>query len=213
MAGPNGRRQGAGGATTSFLISALPPGATQKRLALAISLVLLVVFVIALPFRHAQLPRQDAFVPVANTIVFLSTLLTAALLYAQFSVTRRRALLALASGYLFTGLVFIPHALTFPGAFSPSGLLGANLQTNAWLYITQHVGLLMGAIAYTFLSRRGGNVPAVAGRTAAAIVASVMTAVALVVAVTWFVVTQAHILPSIMADPTQTSSTWRDFRG
>jgi signal transduction histidine kinase len=213
MAGPIGRRQNAGGATTSFLISALPPGATQKRLALAIALVLLVVFVGALPFRDVPLRRQDAFVPIANTIVFLSTVLTAALLYAQFSVTRRRALLALASGYLFTGLVFIPHALTFPGAFSTTGLLGAHLQTNAWLYIIQHLGLLMGAIAYTSLDRWGGNVPAAAGRTASAIVASTTAVVAVAVGVTWLAVSQVHILPAIMADSTHTTATWRDFRG
>ena len=206
-------RQTANGSSTSFLISALPPGATQKRLALAIVLVLLVTFVGALPFKDAQLPRQDAFVPIANTVVFLSTVLTAALLYAQFSVTRRRALLALASGYLFTGLMFIPHALTFPGAFSPSGLLGAHLQTNAWLYIAQHFGLLMGALAYTSLSKWGGNVPAAPGRTATAILASTLAAVAFVVFVTWLATSQVHLLPVIMADATHTASTWRGVRG
>jgi hypothetical protein len=36
--------------------------------------------------------------------------------------------LVLASGYLFSALIVIPHALTFPGAFSPEGFLGAGLQ-------------------------------------------------------------------------------------
>ena len=41
-----------------------------------------------------------------------------------FLIYNSRALLALASGYLFTALIVIPHVLTFPGAFSPTGLLG-----------------------------------------------------------------------------------------
>jgi signal transduction histidine kinase len=36
---------------------------------------------------------------------------------------RWRALLVLANGFLFTGLIIIPHALTFPGAFAATGLL------------------------------------------------------------------------------------------
>ena len=46
----------------------------------------------------------------------------------------------LASGYLFTSLVVIPWALTFPGLFAPTGLLGPGLQTTAWLYTSWHIG-------------------------------------------------------------------------
>ena len=49
-------------------------------------------------------------------------------------------MLALACGYLFDALIIIPHALTFPGAFTPAGLLGAKEQTTAWLYTFWHGG-------------------------------------------------------------------------
>ena len=55
---------------------------------------------------------------------------------------------ALASGYLFSAAIVIPHALTFPGAFSETGLLGANDQTTAWLYVFWHAGFPIFALCY-----------------------------------------------------------------
>jgi len=64
------------------------------------------------PQAHRTLPRIDAFLPtvVAAVIDFI----TSVLLFAHFSIYRSRALLTLASGYLFTSLIVIPNALTFP---------------------------------------------------------------------------------------------------
>ena len=44
--------------------------------------------------------------------------------------------------------MIIPHALTFPGAFSPTGLLGAGLQTTAWLYWFWHVVFPLALLGY-----------------------------------------------------------------
>ena len=90
--------------------------------------------------RRQALAELNAFFPSLDAIVFVSDLITATLLYAQFSISRSRALLALATGYLFTALIVIPHALTFAGAFSPIGLLGANIETGSWLFIFWHIG-------------------------------------------------------------------------
>jgi len=49
-------------------------------------------------------------------------LVTAILLLAQFAILGAAPLLALAIGYLFTGLISIPHALSFPRLFGPVGL-------------------------------------------------------------------------------------------
>jgi hypothetical protein len=68
-------------------------------------------------------PRVDAFIPVFETAIVFNDLITACLLFAQFFIMRWRALLVLANGFLFTGLIIIPHALTFPGAFAATGLL------------------------------------------------------------------------------------------
>ena len=62
-------------------------------------------------------------------------------------------MLLLAGGFLFDALIVIPHALTFPGAFAPAGLLGAGLQTTAWLFIFWHFGLPAAVIGYACLPR------------------------------------------------------------
>ncbi len=200
------------GAVTSFLISARPPGAGQEQLARGIGAVLFAAFLITVAFRHVQLSREDAYVPIANTIVCLNDFLTAALLFAQFSVTRRRALLALASAYLFKTLILIPHALTFPGAFGPNGWLGAQPQTTAWLYVSQHVGFLLGAIVYTRLADRRAFLGD--QRSAALpIIVSVSAVVAVVVGLTGFLTARGTWLPPIMADSIYTTHDYRTIAG
>jgi len=61
----------------------------------------------------------------------INDLITAILLFGQFGILRSRALLVLASGYLLTAFMAVAHALTFPGLFSPTGLLGAGPQSTA----------------------------------------------------------------------------------
>ncbi len=74
-------------------------------------------------------------------------------MYEQFARLRSLALLALASGYLFDALIIVPHALSFPGAFVPGGMLGAGPQTTAWLYVFWHGGFPLFVIAYALLRR------------------------------------------------------------
>jgi Membrane-associated sensor, integral membrane domain len=125
----------------NFILSSLSPGRAQRRLALAVVLALLVAFfLMAGPLSTIQSARIDAFVPAYATAMFVIDSITAVLLFAQFSILRSRALLAISSGYLFTALIVIPWLLTFPGVFTPGGLLGAGLQSTNWLYILWHAG-------------------------------------------------------------------------
>jgi hypothetical protein len=81
-----------------FLLSNLSPSPVQRRLALAVVLALLAAFTTtAGPLSSIQPGRIGAFVPAYATAIFVTDLLTAALLFAQFSVLRSRALLAIAS--------------------------------------------------------------------------------------------------------------------
>jgi len=99
-----------------FILSSLSPSRAQRRLALGVVLVLLVAFFItAGPLSTIHLGRIDAFVPAYATAIFVNDSITAVLLFAQFSILRSRALLAIASGYLFTAFILIPWLLTFPG--------------------------------------------------------------------------------------------------
>src|ERR1700730_618348 len=84
-----------------FILSSLSPSRAQRRLALAVVLVLLLAFFITEvgPLSTIQLGRIDAFVPTYATAMFVNDTITAVLLFAQFSILRSRALLAIASGY------------------------------------------------------------------------------------------------------------------
>ena len=133
------------------------PTPAQRRLVLAVVTVIFATFGVTVligltaPFAHIPL-RIDGFVPAITAVFFVNDLITATLLFGQFSIIRSRALLVLADGYLFTALMAIPFALTFPGAFSPTGLLGAGVQSSAWIYNFWHYGFPLAAIAYAMLN-------------------------------------------------------------
>src|SRR5215470_13893330 len=190
-----------------FTLATLPPGRAQKRFALAVVFTLLVAFFItAGPLSTFQPGRIDAFVPAYGTAVFVNELITAVLLFNQFAILRSRSLLAIASGYLFTALIVIPWLLTFPGIFTPSGLLGAGLQTTDWLFNLWHTGFPTFVIAYALLKDADPTKGLWWGSAGAAILLSVAVTAAVVCAVTVLVtVGQAH-LPRTMLDPVRFST-------
>jgi signal transduction histidine kinase len=195
----------------SILLSALPPRPGQRRLALGIAVALLVALAVTLPLRDVQLAPVRPFIPVVDTILFLNDFITAALLAAQFSVTRSRALLVLAGGYLFTSLIIVPHALTFPDVFAPRGLLGAGLQSTVWLYIFWHLGIPPAIIAYALLKDRSGRLGTVAIAPAQAIAATALGVMLMVAFLTWLVTAGANALPPIMVDAMHASDVWHRF--
>src|SRR5215470_9375597 len=175
-----------------FILSALAPSPAQRRLALAVVIALIVAFLITLgPLSTFHPGRIDAFIPTYGTALFMTDLITAVLLFAQFSIVRSRALAVLASGYLFTALMAIPWMLTFPGVFTPGGLLGAGLYTTQWLYNLRQLGFLMFVITYALLKDADPTKGLWQRSVAAGILSSVALAAALVCAVT-LLVTMGH---------------------
>src|SRR5258708_15331 len=126
----------------------LPARPFDRRLALAVVAGSPLIFAAVAPFARTPLPTVWAFIPSYQSALALNDLITAVLLYAQFWTFRSRAVLWLASGYLFTALMAVVHALTFPELFSPTGLLGAGPQTTAWLYMFWHAGFPLAVIGY-----------------------------------------------------------------
>jgi PAS domain S-box-containing protein len=120
------------------LLSTQPANRRQQRLALIVVLISIVAFLALIPFARVQLPAVWTFIPIYESALLVNDLITASLLFVQFSILRSRALLALACAYLFAAIMVIPHALTFPGLFAPTGLLGAGAQSTAWLYMFWH---------------------------------------------------------------------------
>jgi hypothetical protein len=162
-------------------------------LALCTVVVLVVAFAITAPFTSIQLPASYAFIVALQTALLIGDLITAALLFAQFAILRWRGLLVLGSGYLFTAAIVIPHALTFPGLIAPTGLLGAGMQSTAWLYVFWHMGLPLAVITYARLKKPDWD-----GAPLVAIISSVAAVLVLVSGLTWIATAQEIHLPSIL---------------
>ena len=134
-----------------LFMSSLPPGRQERRLAIAMVIVSAVIFVALAPFAGVPLARVWGFIPVYQSAIVVNDMVTAGLLLGQFAILREKSLLALAAGYLFTGFMAGTHMLTFPGLFTPTGLLGAGEQTTAWLYLFWHGGFPLAVAAYVLL--------------------------------------------------------------
>ena len=183
--------------------SAISPGCSERRFALAVVLVSTAIFVVLVPLAKVQLAPAPAFIPIYQSALVINDMITAVFLFAQFNISRCRALLWLACGYLFTAVMASIHMLTFPGLFSPTGLLGAGPQTTAWLYIFWHGVFPLLVIAYALHRDQGHS----ATRTYVDVLWSIG---AVLIAAGGFTVaaTVGHdALPAIMAGNHYTSST------
>jgi PAS domain S-box-containing protein len=139
----------------STSLATLPAGRSDYRLSLALVGFSLVIFFIALPFVRTPLGQAWAFIPIYQSALTISDLVTAVLLFTQFAACRSRALLVLACGYLFTAVMAVVHLLTFPGLFSPTGLLAAGPQSTAWLYMFWHAGFPLCVMLYAVVKESG----------------------------------------------------------
>src|SRR3954467_5996035 len=135
----------------NIFLSTMPATRRDHMPALAVVGVSAVLFAFAVPFAGTPLTPVPAFVASYQSALVINDLITAVLLFSQFGVLHARALLLLASGYLFTAAAAFTHALTFPGLFAPSGLLGAGSQTTVWLYMIWHGGFPLLVLGYAAL--------------------------------------------------------------
>src|SRR5438445_10269314 len=157
----------------NIFLSTRPASRSDRMAALAVVGVSAVLFACAVPFAGVPLAPVPAFVASYQSALVINDLITAVLLFSQFAISRSRAMLLLASGYLFTALAAVVHALTFPGLFAPDGLLGAGSQTTVWLYMVWHGGFPLLVLGYGLLTEKDSG-SKIRGSTGAAIVASVV---------------------------------------
>ncbi|WP_439369102.1 PAS domain S-box protein [Bradyrhizobium sp. DASA03120] len=183
----------------STFLSTLPANSTDRTAALAIVGVSAILFALAVPFAGIRLLPVPAFVASYQSALAVSDIVTAVLLLSQFSVLRTRALLWLATGYLFTAAAAVVHALTFPGLFTPTGLLGAGPQTTVWLYMIWHAGFPICVLGYAWLKEADGSAR-IRGTTAGAICSIVFGVIAAMVVFAWIVTAQHELLPVLLRD-------------
>jgi hypothetical protein len=125
----------------------------DRRLARIVVLASAIGFLATIPFAKMPVLRIDAFIPAYEAALILIDAITAVMLFGQFRWSRSPALLVLAAGFLYDAFLIIPHAISFPGVFSPTGLLGGG-QITAWLYCFWHGGFPLFVAAYAILSAR-----------------------------------------------------------
>jgi signal transduction histidine kinase len=180
-----------------LLLTTLPPSRQQVRWAVGTAAALVVATVITVPFVSVQLSRVDAFLPAFVAGILITALITSTLLFSQFTIARQNALLVLASGYLYIALIVIPYALTFPGLIAPTGLLGAGLQTTAWLYSFWHAGSPLWVIAYALIGERDTKSRTSHRPPAVAIGTGIVAVIAIVVGLTWLTTAGDQLLPRV----------------
>jgi PAS domain S-box-containing protein len=179
----------------AFVTSRVAAEADRKQAFAAVA-VSSVIFLTAIPFAKVQLPQVWPFIPAYQSALVVCDVVTAALLLGQARFSRSAALVMLALGYLFTALMAVAHALSFPGLFAPGGLLGAGGQTTAWLYMFWHAGFPLTVIAYAALSHSGVALPQ--ERVRATLGGAVGVTLGVTLLLTW-VGSADSLLPAIMS--------------
>jgi hypothetical protein len=115
---------GSGEGNLPVVIAAMSISARERRIAFGVIVVLAIIDVITVLFGNIHLAHVDTFIPVIQTVRCVVDLVTAALLFAQYAIHPARAVLAVASGYVFSGLFAFIQTLAFPGAYAPTALIG-----------------------------------------------------------------------------------------
>lgn len=131
---------------------------TRRPYALAglVAFLLMAAVLVILPHSAMKLPVISPFMPMFATTVSLVEGLTAYFLAVQFRSSREPFLGALSGAYGFVMVTAMLQLLIFPGAFSPTGLLGAGPQSAIWVWVIWHTGY-PAFIALALLTRRFGK--------------------------------------------------------
>jgi two-component system sensor histidine kinase/response regulator len=172
------------------LLSAAPATAGHYRAAVAIALIVLVVSIGTSRFAQLVWVSFPGFILIQQTIQAGNCLITAVLLFEQYSISRTTSLSIIAGGYLFTALMIAAHGLSFPGAFSEAGVLTGGPQSTPWFYIAWHAILPLAIIAYA-LNRSGQKIEETSGSAWGPIMLSTLVVMG-AAAVTIFFVTERH---------------------
>lgn len=177
-----------------------PATRQESWLSLAVISLLFAAMFAILPAGARPLGRVGAFVPVIDAITCTWELIIGGLLFGQAAVFRSRALTVLGSGFVFAALLLIPHALTFPGAFAPKGLIMGGPSTAVWLAILRRLIIPISLILYALLKRADAVSAVRAERAPARIASGVVIALTLAALTTVLVTLGRDLLPPLFFD-------------
>ena len=180
-----------------ILIAAQPISTRGRNIALATIVVLAILDAIVIPFASLHLPRVDLFIPVLQTVMSVIALLTAALLFAQYSIQPLRAIIPVASGYVFSGLFAFIQTLAFPGAYSSTGVIGDGLNSAAWFFVLWHTTFPFALIIYVFTKDSNTAVRLSKGLARPTIISTLACVLAAVAGLTWLATHATHYFPAL----------------
>lgn len=176
-----------------LVITAIPINAAQRRVAFGVMIAIAFIELASAPFAHLPVAHIDSFVPVLQSVMSILHLLTAVLLFSQYSVWPRFATLSIASGYVFSGLFAFVQTLTYPGAYS-TGILIGNDDTSVWLFALWQTTFALASIIYTLTKDGNEALPSTRSPTMGIVIA-VASVIAAVGGLTWLVLTSSAYLP------------------
>jgi len=186
-----------------IVIAAMSISARERRIAFGVIVVLAIIDVITVLFGNVQLARVDAFIPVIQTVMCVVDLVTAALLFAQYAIHPARAVLAVASGYVFSGLFAFVQTLAFPGAYALTALVGDGINSAAWFFVLWHTTFPLSLVLYALTKDKGVAANLTGGSIGRNIASTIAYVLAATAALTWLVVDGFKYLPNLYVNLAQ----------
>ena len=180
-----------------IVVATTPATTVERKAALCVVIVLGIIAALVAPFASVHAGRVDAFIPVIQTIMCFADLVTAALLLSQYSVEPRPAILAVACGYIASGMFAFLQTLAFPGAYGPAGVIGDGMDSAAWFFVLWHTSFPLSVVIYALLKDaplavNGGRRST--GSNIGLVIAFTLVAIA---ALTWIVTAGTAYLPQL----------------
>jgi signal transduction histidine kinase len=187
------------GASRNFplVIADMPITARERRIALGIIILLVIAIAIVGPLATVPLRRVDAFIPVLQTVMCVVDLITAVMLFGQYSIRPKSSLLAVASGYVLSGAFAFIQTLAFPGAYSASGLIGDGVNTAAWLFVFWHASFDASILVYILLKDADDGDRALIGSSVFTIAITIACLFAVMGGLVWLATAGAGHLPTL----------------
>jgi hypothetical protein len=184
------------------VIADMPITARERRIAFGVITLLFVAVAIVGPLATVYLGRVNAFIPVLQTVMCVVDLITAAMLFGQYSIRPKLSLLAVASGYVLSGSFAFLQTLAFPGAYSASGLIGDGVNTAAWIFVFWHASFDLSILVYIFYKDADGGDRALIGSSVVTITITVACLFAVIGGLVWLATAGAGHLPTLYIDAT-----------
>jgi diguanylate cyclase (GGDEF)-like protein len=171
-------------------IATTVPARGQVFAAVLTALLLLAAAGAVLPYGATALPPNSGFMPAFGGMMFLGTLITAALLLSQGQATQNRSTADLGTAYLFSSMVIVPHLLAFPGVFAAAPIIGTSASA-VWLWCIWHAGFGICVMRYAWRHGR-------AGAGSVRLLPIVATVAAIVLLMAWIATAGVEYLPVVI---------------